>query len=326
MKKHIDHDEYIDAPMIYGQHAPYWSSLSFFDKLCTIRRVGLFSFLREVLGYGDAERIRTRLEISQAALMQECETLRARIKELGGDSEQAKTVEQKTTQDSGQSSKSEYTGINPKILMPPQADEIMAAFNRNCPERAKPWFFNPYEKPGSGDIVLSHNFGFYPFAELIVPRGKLRLRKQDGYVANLAQCMDFAALPSRYARHLVPPCFHPHRMRVLFVTRHKFDLYLDEPRSAQDLVLEIRTHYERDATVSDEGHLDTYDAAIKSWKEQYHGIVYGTRHETLFDLVVSVEDLFNDGENNFSREQTERIRKRCYAEYLDIYFGDRYDD
>lgn len=59
-------EEYIDTPRIYGQHAPFWSSLSFFEKVDTIRHVGLFSFLREIFGFADADRIRRRLEIGRA--------------------------------------------------------------------------------------------------------------------------------------------------------------------------------------------------------------------------------------------------------------------
>lgn len=315
---YIGHEEYLDSPMIYGQHAPFWSSLSFLEKVDTIRHVGFFSFLREVIGFADAERTRKRLELKYseheetqeriAALEQENQELARRLEEATEKLKEAERVGR---------------GKSHKLLAPPSAYDIMDAFNRNSPNKMQPWFFSPYEDPLTGTVTLNHNFMFYPFASIVVPRGKLRLCNQYGMVANLAQCMDYDALPAKYAQHLVPEGLHAYRMRILFVTQDR-DFWLADPLSAQDVVLEIWANYD-----GEWHHSSSHDASIKAWKERYrenNAMVCGTSGKPLFNLVVSIEELLCKGQNNFSKDQIKRIRDKCYAEYLDIYFNDQHGE
>lgn len=312
---YIKPEEYLDSPVIYGRHTPFWSSLSFLEKVDTIRHVGLFSFLREIIGLADAERIRKRLELQQNALRADNEAIRERVVAL---EQEKQELEQKLEE-----AKKHLKGSSShRLLTPPSAMAIMDAFNRNSVSKMQPWFFHPYEDPYTGAVTLYHNFVFYPFDLIVIPRGKLRLCNQDGEVVNLAQCMDYAALPPQYAQHLVPQGFHAHRMRVLFVTQER-KLWLADPRSAQDVVLEIwATH--------DEGrNYASQDVNIEAWKKRYYdndAIVCGTPSKPLFSLIVSIEQLLCGGQNNFSKGQIKRIMDKCYAEYLDIYFGEQYDE
>lgn len=311
---YIDHEEYLDSPMIYGQHAPFWSSLSFLEKVDTIRHVGLFSFLRELIGSADAERIRKRLELKYSTLCSDYEAVQERIATLEQENQELKQKLKEIEQVS--------CGKSHRLLTPPSAWDIMNAFNRNSVDKMNPWFFNPYEDPLTGTVTLNHNFIFYPFASIVVPRGKLRLCNQYGDVANLAQCMNYESLPSKYAQHLVPQGFRAHRMRVLFVTQDR-DLWLADPRSAQDVVLEIWASYDERQSCSQ------YDASVKAWKERYYennAVVCGTHGRPLFNLIVSIEELLGKGQNNFSKEQIKRVRDKCYAEYLSIYFNDQYEE
>lgn len=314
MKKsdYIGHEEYLDSPMVYGQHKSFWNSLSFLKKVDTIRRVGLLSFLREVLGLADSERTHKRLEQKYSALCYDCETMQEQIATL---SQEKQELEQKL--EKAEKAREASRNMGYMLFAPPSAQDIMNAFNRSSVDEMKPWFFNPYEDPNTGTVTLHHNFAFYPFASILVPRGKLCLRNQYGKVVNLAQCADYSALPAKYAQHLIPQEFHAYRMRVLFVTRDR-DFWLAEPRSAQDVVLEIHAKFteERDYTAR--------HATIKSWTEQYHrnhAVASGYQFATLFNLIVSIEELLGGGQNNFSMEQIKRIRDKCYAEYLDIYFN-----
>lgn len=305
----------------YMGSMPFWSSLSFFEKINTIRHVGLFSFLREVIGLADAGRIRSRLESEYSALLQNYEAARDQIIALKQEKQVLEHNLQETTEKL-EAAERASRGRNRALLVPPSAQSIMNAFNRNSASERERWFFDYYEDPYTGAVRLKHQFRFYPFAELNVPRGNLRLCDQYGTVANLAQCMDYAALPSRYAQHLVPNDFHAYRMRVLFVTDHDFHLWLANPRSAQDIVLEIRTHYKGKDYAA-------YNTSIRFWKEQYHehnATACGTCSETLFYLILSIDELLCGGHNNFSQEEIKRIRNKCYAEYLDIYFNDKYDE
>lgn len=321
----IDHQAYNDIPVLYGKHAPYWQSLSFSEKVDTIRRVGLFGFLRETCGMADSARIHTRLEVEYSALLQRHEADRERISTL----EQAKQeLEQQLAEVTAKLETAERAaqGKNRKLLTPPSAKKIMNAFNRMCPE-GETWFYNPYEEAYNGNVCLTHRFKFYPFDEIRVPRGKLRLCDQYGDPVCLTQNYDYSALPPHYADHLVPYGHQPYRLRVLFITRHNSNFWLDDPRTAQDVVLEIRTHYKRDDPKSHRGDR-SYESDIKTWKERYYNYyataAYGMNNESILDMIISIEKFLSGGNNNFSKTQIDRIRDKCYTEYLDFYFGDKY--
>lgn len=306
---YISREEYVDAPAIYGQHAKYWASLDALSKIATIRRVGLFGFLREVRGYADAERIRERLEEQCLALTEECDAAKKRAQALQQQNQELEEKLAKITE--------KVTESSSRLLNPPSADSIMAAFNRMCPDHAQ-WFFSPYEDPHTGVIKFSHNCMFYPFYEISVPRGKLRLCDYYGYPVCLTQCYSYAALPAKYAQHLVPNEFHVCKMRALFVTNdvRSGQLWLADPLSAQDILLEI--HADRDKPNSHE--------IIDQWKRTagdgcHCRVMYGPGGTLLFDVIVSIEELLGMGQNHFSKEQIKRIRDQCYVEYLDLYFN-----
>lgn len=314
-------EEYIDTPRIYGQHAPFWSSLSFFEKVDTIRHVGLFSFLREIFGFADADRIRRRLESEYSATLRDCEAAQDQISALIQKNEELERELAETTEKLKEA-ECASRGRNHRLLTPPSAQDIMNAFNRSSESETKPWFFRYYEDPHTGVVTLNHDFRFYPFPAIIVPRGKLRLCDQYGSVVNLAQCESYAALPPKYVQHLIPEGFHAYRLRVLFVTRER-GFWLADPRSAQDIALEIRASFDEGADHA------LYDNRIKYWKErhsEHQAMTCGTRRETFFNLIISIEELLCGGCNNFSQEQIKRIMDKCYAEYLDIYFKDKYNE
>ncbi len=137
------------------------------------------------------------------------------------------------------------------------------------------------------------------------------------------QNYDYKALPPEYAEHLVPSGHHPRRMRVLFVT-HSHDTWLSEPLSAQDVVLEIYTLYQCEGNPGAHRGDAAYDAGIAYWKDKYKYALtqYGSHaNETILTLMISMEEFLCVGRNKFSKEQIQRIREQCYAEYLDYYFG-----
>lgn len=322
---YISHEEYVDAPVIYGQHARYWASLDVMSKIATIRRVGLFGFLREVCGYADAERIRERLEEQCVALAEERDAAKKRVQEL---EQQNRELEQKLTETTAELTKAQQRNGrgSKRLLTPPSATDIMHAFNRMCPDHRQ-WFFRPYEDPHTGVITFAHNHMFYPFSELSVARGKLRLCDQDGDPVCLTQCHPYAALPAKLAQHLIPTCFHAYRMRVLFVTNDA-RLWLADPLIAQDVLLEIWARYDHEKQ-TDRGRYHDYDQAITAWKALHdaeNAVAYGTCAETRFDLIISVEEFLSGGPYHYSKDQIEHLRNRCYAEYLSLYFNDKDDE
>lgn len=310
-RKYISRKEYLDSPEIYGQHTRYWASLDPLSKIATIRRVGLFGFLREVFGYADAERIRERLEERCAALTEECSAAQESVKELTEKNQALEEELAKITE--------KVTESSSRLLNPPSAASIMNAFNRMCPEHTE-WFFHPHEDLHTGVIKFSHNCMFYPFNEISVPRGKLRLCDRYGYPVCLTQCYAYAALPAKYAQHLIPDDFHVCKMRVLFVTNDTWNrqLWLADPLSAQDVLLEI-------CADRDKSNWNHEKEAIDRWKRTagdgcHCRVVYGPGGTLLFDMIVSIEEFLGMGQNRFSREQIKRIRDQCYTEYLDLYF------
>lgn len=321
---YIGREEYVDAPAIYGQHARYWASLDPLSKIATIRRVGLFGFLREVHGYADAERIRERLEEECATLIEECSAAKKHVHDL---QQKNQELEEKLTKTFEALKVAEKNNgrWNHRLLTPPSATSIMNAFNRMCPERVQ-WFFNPHEDTHTGVVTFSHNFMFYPFSEINVPRGRLRLCDQYGDPVCLTQCHSYAALPAKLAQHLIPADFHTCRMRVLFVTNEK-GLWLADPLFAQDILLEIWAHF--DWGNPSKERIRRHREAIELWEKSYHDTKFmacGTDAETRFYMIASFEELLGRGQNNFSKEQIERIRNKCYTEYLSIYFKDQYDE
>lgn len=315
---YISHEEYVDAPAIYGQHARYWASLDVMSKIATIRRAGLFGFLREVRGYADAERIRERLEEQCVALTEERNAVKKRAQELQQQNQELERKLADTTAELTEARQRNGRGSK-RLLTPPSTTGIMHAFNRMCPDY-QTWFFRPHEEPYTGVITFTHDYMFYPFFEISVARGKLRLCDQDGDPVCLTQCHPYTALPAKLAEHLIPACFHAYRMRVLFVT-NDVRLWLADPLTAQDLLLEIWARYDHEEQ-TDRG----YDQAIIAWKvlhDAKNTVVYGTCAETRFDLMISVEEFLSGGPYHYSKDQIEHLRNKCYAEYLSLYFKDK---
>jgi len=200
-----------------------------------------------------------------------------------------------------------------ELITPPRASDVFYRCN------TEEWFQRFREDAKTGAIYLSHDRHIYPCDQVIIPRN-IRICNMHGDIANLTQPYTYEALSAKkYAQDLIPESYVPYKMRILFGIAEDDGFWLQNPLSAQDVIAEIWTRE------SDELSIPTAirDNNMKQWRQESGGLMYGTRNEMIFTLVISIEQLFNrNGPGNISKNQIRKFREQCYAEYLDLYFHD----
>lgn len=314
--KYIDHADYVDLPQIYGKHAPYWRSLSAFEKLRTIRQVGLGSFLHEVSGFADTERVQSRLESEYNKLSKKYEQTSQDLYQLKSENERLQRELRKSAEEL-ESLKRVYARNIEDVVDPPSASDI---FYRNNSEH---WFETYSADRDTGTVRLIHHRKFYPCETIVMPLGTLRVRDRQGYLANLTQCYSYETLSPKkcgYGTSLLPDGYWPYKIRVLFGAEHGDEFWLQDPRYAQSVMLEVWTNYTNDSP----GHHAMPaedDPVIVQWKADYRGeICFISGRERQFNFITSFEKFLNSGAAKHSQREIGAIRECCYTEYLDHYF------
>lgn len=283
------------------------------DYLEKFRRVGFFGLMREVLGLVDLEKEREELEQEYWKLSDNYDEMSKQLRLV---EEENRVLREQLVQQVTEltaklvSEKQRSREDQLRLLQPPNALSIF----RKC--NMEDWFLR-YEVK-AGVIVMTHNSKYYPFDVMLIPMYGIRLCDKHGLPANLMQNYQYEALPAgKYAQPFLCSQLTPYKMRVLFGTENTEGFYLQDPRKAQDVILEIWASIkETDNTNENREHIEHWCHANHAHAAYFGGGYIVTR-------VISFAKMLNSGQPGGCPErQAERVREECYAEYLEMYFHD----
>ncbi len=276
-----------------------------------IRHLGLRNFLREVSNLPNLPQERQLVEAEYCELSKKYDTVKLEL-ENSRQANLATEAKLKEAKEELAKWEQEFHHRIANSFYPPNAQRILDQCNTSFIQMLR-YSTDRY----TGVITLYHDRNFYPCDKFMIAPNALRVRDSRGIEANLLQNYSYECLATReLSNALLPSGFRSYQTRILFGIMTEDGFWLRDPRSAQDVILEIRARCE-------DGPSTVSVKEQASWKQEYHGTINSSNSGTIFNLILPLEKYFNSGDRaNYSSYEIDKIRERCYAEYLRLYFGE----